>query len=116
MMLFDGVICFLCVYTYPPAACSTGWGAAGGRADAFPEVWQDSANNTRWTEAANKVKQWKAQASNAYMDPKQTSSDPKEAALGQWINKQRKRKKQNKLETSPPRSRGGYRLVFAYGQ
>ena len=33
------------------------------------------------------------------MDPKQNSSDTNEAALGQWINNERKRKKQNKLET-----------------
>ena len=86
----------MCVYI-PPAACSTGWGAAGGRADEFPGVWQDSANNTRWTETANKVRQWKAHASNSYLDPKQNSSDPNEAALGEWIHNQRNRKKQSKL-------------------
>ena len=65
----------------------------------FPGVWQDSATETHWRATANKVKQWKAQARNSYMDPKQKSSDTNEAALGRWINEQRKRKKENKLET-----------------
>ena len=50
-------------------------------------------------ETANKVRQWKAQARNPYMDPKHKSSDPDEAALGRWTKNQRQRKKDNKLET-----------------
>ena len=33
------------------------------------------------------------------MDPKRENSDPNEAALVEWIHEQRKRRKQNKLET-----------------
>ena len=64
----------------------------------FPGFWEDTEHIKRWFERANKIKEWKAQASDPKIDPKRDSSNPNDRALAQWINEQRKRKNQNKLE------------------